>query len=198
MARPAKFDDDQILDAALHLISDRGPGAATIGGVADLLNAPVGSIYHRFRSRDEILARLWLRTIKNFQAGFLDALANADLDAAALSAALYTVQWVRHNLDQARVLLLYRRQDLLAADWPETLASELAELNTDVEAAIRRHARSRFGSASKRSMTRLTFALVDVPHAAVRRHLAAGTPPPSEADKLVTESVTALLIEPGV
>jgi hypothetical protein len=39
----------------------------------------------------------------------------------------------------------------------------------------------------------VTFALVDVPHAAVRRHLAAGSAPPAEVDALVREAVAALL-----
>jgi len=110
--RPAKFTEDQILDAALRLVAEGGPGAATISGIAGLLGAPVGSIYHRFRSRDLLLARLWMRTIKNFQGGFLEALGAADVDEAALGAALYNVRWAREHLDEARVLLLYRREEM--------------------------------------------------------------------------------------
>ena len=69
MPRPAKFTEDQILDSALRLVAEGGPGAATIAGIAGLLGAPVGSIYHRFRSRDLLLARFWIRTIKDFQKG---------------------------------------------------------------------------------------------------------------------------------
>lgn len=196
MARPAKFDEEQILDAALQLISDRGPAAATIGGIARLLHAPVGSIYHRFRSRDELLARLWLRTIRQFQTGFLQALADDNLDTAAVAAALHEVRWVRQNPEKARMLLLYRRQDLLASDWPQDLSSELTGLNADVKAAMRRHARQRFGSANAQAMARLTFALVDVPYAAIRRYLADGKPPPPHVDGLVTETVMAILAKP--
>jgi AcrR family transcriptional regulator len=35
--RPAKFTEDQILDSALRLVAEGGPGAATIAGIAGLL-----------------------------------------------------------------------------------------------------------------------------------------------------------------
>jgi AcrR family transcriptional regulator len=120
LPRPAKFDEDQILDAALRLVADGGPNAATIAAIADALGALVGSIYHLFRSRDLLLAKLWIRTVKRFQAGFLRALEADDLDAAALGAALHNLEWTREHPDEARVLLLYRREDL-AERWPEEL-----------------------------------------------------------------------------
>lgn len=193
MARPAKFTEEQIYDAALQLVASGGPSTATIGGIAETLGAPVGSIYHRFSSRDVLLARVWLRTVRRFQQGFLDALDDDDVDRAALNAARHCIVWVRGHMAEAQVLLLYRRRDLLAGDWPEDLADDLAQLNTDVEAALRRHARRRYGRADARAMSRLTFALVDIPYAAVRRHLATGKPPPRSAEGLVAEAVRALL-----
>lgn len=193
MARPARFTEDQIFDAALRLVAGGGPGAATIAGLAELLGAPVGSIYHRFRSRDLLLARLWLRTVKRFQRGFLDALADDDLDQAALGAALHVVRWAREHVDEARVLLLHRREDLLAAQWPEDLTTELAALNTDVESALRAHARQRYGHDGGQAVQRVTFAVVDVPYAAGRRYLIAGKPPPPSVDDLVAATCRCLL-----
>ena len=59
------------MDAAMRLVAEGGPNAATVAGIAGALGAPVGSIYHRFKSRDLLLARLWIRTVKRFQVGFL-------------------------------------------------------------------------------------------------------------------------------
>ena len=194
MPRPAKFTEGQILDAALRLVAEGGPGAATIAGIAGLLGAPVGSIYHRFRSRDLLLARLWMRTIKNFQGGFLEALGVDDVDEAALGAALYNVRWTREHLNEARVLLLYRREEL-AERWPEELGEELATINADVEAAVRNHARRRYGGAvDAAALRRVVFALVDVPYAVGRRHLIQGEPPPPLADELVTETLQCVLL----
>ena len=43
--------------------------AATMAAVAASLDAPIGSLYHRFNSKEELLARLWLRTAERFQEG---------------------------------------------------------------------------------------------------------------------------------
>src|SRR5438105_1346600 len=119
MARP-KFADRDFLDAALAIAAERGPLAATVGAIAERLGAPVGSFYHRFPSRDVLLGELWLRTVLDFQQGITAALDAGD----GLRAALHTPQWVRTHLDEARVLLLYNRDDFLQAGsrpiWTET------------------------------------------------------------------------------
>lgn len=187
MARPAKFTEAQILDAALRLVADNGPAAATMDGIGALLGAPSGSLYHRFRSRGLLLARLWIRTVKRFQPGFLDALAGDDLDAAAL----HVVRWARDHVDGARVLLLFRCEDL-AARWPEELGEELPTLNADV-AALRAYGRRRYGQDDATAVQRVTFALVDVPYAAARRFFLAGTPPPALLDDLVVAACRGVL-----
>ena len=193
MPRPAKFTEDQILDGALRLVADGGPGAATISGIAGMLGAPVGSIYHRFESRDFLLARLWIRTIRSFQGGFIEAPGTEDLDEAALGAALYNVDWTREHLEEARVLL-YRREEL-AERWPEALGEELASINADVEAALMNHAVRRYGEgADAAAVRRVVFALVDVPYAVGRRHLIQDEPPPLLAGELVTETLRCVLL----
>lgn len=195
MPRPAKFDDDQMLDAAMRLVASGGPGAATISGIAGLVGAPVGSIYHRFGSRDLLLARLWVRTIGRFQRGFIEALEAEDPNEAALGAALYNVDWTRRHLEEARVLLLYRLEDL-AERWPDELGEELSTLNADVFAAVRDHAIRRYGEdAGAAEIRRVVFALVDVPYAAGRRHLVNGEPPPPLVDELVTETLWHVLLD---
>lgn len=194
MPRPAKFGEDQIMDAALRLVAEGGPKAATIAGIADVLGAPVGSIYHRFKSRDLLLARLWVRTIRHFQVGFLRALEADDLDEAAIGAAPYNVGWTREHPEEARVLLLYRCEDL-AQRWPEELGEELDTLNDEVEKAIRNYALRRYGENSGAdSVRRVVFALVDVPYAAGRLHLVNGEPPPPLVDVLVTETLRRVLV----
>lgn len=190
--RRSKFTEDQILDAALRLVATGGPAAATIGAIAELLGAPSGSIYYRFASRDLLLAQLWMRTIKRFQAGFLAALAHDDLEEAALGAALHVVRWEREHADEARVMLLFRREDL-AARWPQELGDELATLNREVQAAMADYAQRRYGEASAEAVQRVYFALAEVPYSAGRRYLLAGEAPPPIADELVTTTVRCVL-----
>src|SRR5262245_382938 len=88
MSRTSEYDADQILTAAGRLIAASGPGGATIGAIARAVGAPTGSIYHRFPSRDVLLAQVWLRAATAFQAEFFRRLAGAPPRRAGLAAAL--------------------------------------------------------------------------------------------------------------
>lgn len=186
MGRPAKFDAEQILDAAVAIAMERGPAAITVTGIAARLGAPVGSLYHRFASRDLLLAQLWIRGIRRYQQGLIDALNADDADATAL----HSVRWCRTHPAEASILLLYRREDL-AAQWPAELGADLACLNDAGAAALDAYARRH----PELDYRRLVFALVDIPLGAVRRHIADGKPPPAWVDDLVLTAVRAVLEE---
>jgi AcrR family transcriptional regulator len=192
MGRSAKFTSSDILDAASTLIARGGPRSATVNMIANHLGAPIGSIYHRFASREFLLACLWIRTARRSQAGFLEALRIEDLDEAAILAARHIPRWSRQHFDEARVLLLYRREDL-AARWPDELGQELANLNVDVDRALEDFTRRRYGRVTARDLQRVRFALLDVPYAGARRHLLGGKPPPAAVDDLVAEVCACLL-----
>ncbi len=192
MGRPAKYTSDEILDTTALLVAEGGPGSATIAAIAGQLDAPSGSIYHRFASRDLLLAHLWIRTAREAQAGFIAALEIEDVDEAATAACLHILRWSRTNLTKAQVLVLYRREDLVEL-WPEDLRDALATLNDQVARALHAYTRRRFGSANKRTRRAVSFALVDVPYAAVHRYLHSGTPPPKDIDDLVGRTCTCIL-----
>src|SRR5947209_8086349 len=97
----ATFDRDDFLNAALALVADHGPNAVTVASINARLNAPTGSFYHRFASRDVLLGELWLRTSLVFQQGLLPLLDAGD----GLGAALYTPQWVRTHMNEGLLLL---------------------------------------------------------------------------------------------
>jgi AcrR family transcriptional regulator len=184
MGRPPKYEAEQILDAALLLVAEQGPAAATVAAIAGRLGAPTGSIYHRFGSRDLILANLWIRGIRRFQRGFIDALHADDAEAAAL----HVVAWCREHPVEASVLLLHRREDL-ATQWPEDLGDQLDSLNGEAETAYRMFA----GRHPDTDGNRPAFALFDLPLGAVRRHISDRLPPPPWVDELVLTAVRAIL-----
>lgn len=192
MPRPAKFSTDQILDATAQLVAQGGPPYATVAAIADRLGAPTGSIYHRFDSRDLLLARLWVRTAQRAQEGFVEALQQDDLETAAVDAALHMPRWTRTHLEEASVMLLYRREDL-AEEWPRQLGPELSELNKPLERTLKQWVKRRFGSVNRTNLARAEFALLDVPYAAVRRHLMSGAPPPVSVDELVADTARCIL-----
>ncbi|MFD0539407.1 TetR/AcrR family transcriptional regulator [Actinomadura luteofluorescens] len=151
MGRPAKFGEDRILDAALAVTAEGGPAAATIAAIAERLGAPSGSLYHRFGSRDLLLATLWTRCVRRFQDGFVAALDAGDAEAAAL----HTPRWCRGHPAEAAVLLLHRRRDLAAA-WPAELAAPLEALNARAADALSAFARAAAPTATAWSSPRWT------------------------------------------
>ncbi|MER6948996.1 TetR/AcrR family transcriptional regulator [Nonomuraea sp. NPDC000554] len=190
MARPAKFDADQILDAAAAVAAESGQGAVTVTAVAARLGAPSGSIYHRYGSRDLLLAHLWIRTVRRFQEGFLHAAETGNLAEAVRRAAAHTVRWSAEHPDEARLLLRYHVEDLRLA-WPQELGEELSRLNTASVEAMRRLAeRSGHGD-----LERVVFALVDIPLAAVRRHLSRGGAIPERAARMAEAAALAVVLE---
>jgi AcrR family transcriptional regulator len=184
VGRPAKFSQDQILDAALAVVAEVGLGAATMSAIAGRAGAPTGSLYHRFGSHDLLLAALWIRTVRSFQRGFVDALVAGDAELAAL----HTPRWCRQHPAEAALLLLHRRQEL-AARWPAELGEDLDTVNTQVSDALNSFAARHPGVDHEK----LIFATVDVPYGAVRRYLLEGRPPPPLVDELITAVCRAVL-----
>ncbi|MEU7897973.1 TetR/AcrR family transcriptional regulator [Nonomuraea sp. NPDC049152] len=190
MGRPAKFGADQILDAAAALAAEGGHEAVTITAIAARLGAPSGSIYHRYASRDLLLAHLWIRAVRRFQEGFLPAVRGPDLAEAVRASAAHVVRWSAEHPDEARLLLAHNVAELRER-WPVELGEELDRLNTDAMAAMRELASRLPGDA----LERVTFALVDLPVAAVRRHVLAGRPIPDSAVRLAETAALAVVLE---
>ena len=189
MGRKARFHKDHFVGAALNLLAQGGPAAVTMAAVAGESGAPIGSVYHRFVSRDVLLAELWLTIVESFQRGFIKALKRDD----GLSAALHTVRWVRKHRREARVLLLHRREDLASGKWPDDMKSRTEHLAGELDDGIRAFTCSLYGRSTRRNLLRVTFALIDVPSAAVRRHLEAGNVPPKAVDDFIKETYCAIL-----
>lgn len=69
MARPAKFDDETVLDRAMHLFWRRGCRTATIRDLEVELELRAPSIYRRFGSKDQLIARCLRHYIDTVIAG---------------------------------------------------------------------------------------------------------------------------------
>lgn len=189
MARPPKYSSDQILDAVVEVVRRRGVAAVSATAVAALVGAPSGSIYHRFPSRDVLVASAWLRAGERFRAELAAALEGPDPDAAGLAAVRATLDWARRRPAEASFFLLYGRSDLSRNEWPPEVFGRATRLGNDVTDALRRFS-SRLGGSS---LARVRFALIDVPQAALRRALVSGAAIDHEAQALVEETVVALL-----
>jgi AcrR family transcriptional regulator len=187
----AAFHHADFLDAALVLAAERGPASVTVGAITARLKAPTGSFYHRFVSRNALLGALWLRTVLDFQVGV-----TASLDANdGLAAALHTPAWARDHLDEARLLLLYDRDDFVQGDWPAELRDRVAEMTARMEAGAARRAQVIFGHEGPEEMQLAQFLIASLPVAVVRPYLVRREPPPPIADRLISVTYHAVVAD---
>lgn len=178
VARPTAYPSETILDGARAIVLESGAGSATVDAIARASGAPTGSIYHRFASRDELLARVWLRAVRRSQARFLAAIDRPDPVEAAVAGALSILDFCRDEPEDARLLAAVRADDLLRADVPEAVAHELADVNRGLLRAVRRLSVALFGRRTDAALERTLLAVFDLPYGAARRHLVAGAPLP--------------------
>jgi AcrR family transcriptional regulator len=195
MPRPPVHDTLDLLRAARDIVAEKGPNSATITAIATASGAPVGSIYYRFASRELLLAELWLQTVEQFQRGFISALNGKVTATRGLDAALFTPRWVRQHPKDARVLILHRREDVVSDDWPVPVRYRADALGGELSRGLRNFTRKVFGTTNRTALRKTTLAVVDVPYAAVRRHIAVGEAPPAMLDELIANAYRAIMAE---
>lgn len=191
MPRPARFSHEQMIAATTRVAAKRGPAGTTIARIARVLDAPTGSIYHRFASRNVLLGEVWLRATESFQDEFAERLAGSDGEAAGLAAVRYVPQWVREHPQEARILLLHRREDFLEHGWPVQMKVRAKALRHQVSEGLSSFCQQVFGCTDQTTLRIAAFALAEAPLAAVRQHVAAGKPPPPIVDAMIEETYRA-------
>lgn len=174
MARPPRFTDDDVLDAAARAVHEHGRDA-TVNQVAQALGGPTGSIYHRFASREHLMTSLWLRAVRRFHAGLLDAYAAPDPHEALLASARHIPRYCRENPVEANALTLYRQPDL-AGTAPEALREAVRTINDPVVEAATALVRRRFGSVSEHHVRVVLLATQACPYGLVRPHVGREVP----------------------
>jgi len=188
MARPEKFSADTILDGAAQAILAHGR-TATMSQIAHSSGAPVGSVYYRFSSRDELLIRLWIRSVQHFQQGFIAASSEGPAPDAVVATALHIPRFCREHPADAMALTLYRHADLLHSA-PPPLRAAVSTVNDDVRAAVKNLARRRYTAVDERRMSLLDAAIRQCPYGLVRPFI--GTSVPQWVDDAVAASARAI------
>lgn len=186
-----KFSADDILDGAADAVAHHWRDA-TIAHVAGAIGAPVGSIYHRFGSRDELFGSLWLRSIRRFHRGLFEALDAPDPHDAAVEFALHIPRFSRDHPGDARAMTLYSQAELLASA-PAALTDQITEVNDRVRAGLLRLERRLWPADPREHTELLTLACIESPYGIVRQYLRAGRPIPIWLDDVVRVSTLAIL-----
>ncbi|MFC8386166.1 TetR/AcrR family transcriptional regulator [Nocardia sp. NPDC057272] len=189
MARPRLFTDEQMLDAARDLLADPAITRPTVTAITRAAGVHAGSIYVRFASRDELLARLWLRSIRRFHEGFITALTGP---APLLAAATFLPRYCRAHPTEARAMKMFHRDELLEVG-AEDLRAAIAGVNDGMNAALLTAVVTEFGVADDRSLAIAGAAVKAIPYGLVRDYIARAAPIPDWIDDVVATASGAVL-----
>jgi len=185
MVRTARFSEETFIDAAIALVAEGGPAAATMQAIARRVGAPTGSIYHRFESRSAILGTAWNAAY----ASFVGALAPLLRTGCSREAALAILSWSGEDERRARFLLLNDPVTLFEdAPPPAPLREELERLEDKLDGAFRACVAIRGdGTVRDEELARAKFLIFDAPIAILRPHLLRGGPVPPFVGQMLDE-----------
>lgn len=140
-------------------------GSITLQDIVKGTGVSVGSIYHHYGSREELLARAWIDAVSVFQNRFLTALESGEVDAGE-RAAMTIPQFCREDVERAKLLICCRREELISKTLPEDLANQIRDINKTAEKKL-----MRFAKSQGYSLAAVKLGLIAYPLGAVRLHL---------------------------
>lgn len=190
MGRPARFTDQELIQATARISAKLGPGNATISLIAEEAKAPVGSVYHRYPSKGALLAEAWIAAAEGFGAQFRSILAQAKDIESALEASLVTPRFARTDHAGGVLLFAHRRDDFLD-EAPEESRARATKQTSDVLHSIAEAAK-RFLPRDPRGREKLAVALLGLPYGAVRIFLPHAVPP-KELDTTIKAAARAAI-----
>jgi AcrR family transcriptional regulator len=99
----------QILQAALACFIKTGVTDTGVADICKLAGASIGSVYHHFKSKEQLAASVYIEGIRNYQNGYLAELENCDNARDGITAVVhYHLWWVIDNPDWSRYLFKER------------------------------------------------------------------------------------------
>jgi AcrR family transcriptional regulator len=177
-----------LLRSARTLIVRDGVRAATIAAIARESGAPVGSIYHRFDSLDQILATIWLQAMRGTHAPYASG---ACTDAAELALAHY--DFCVNNREDVVLLEFLRARDVVNLTLDAKIQEEVAALNAETQTFMEEFADRTLGGRDRVRLDLLKLAVIDLPYGFVRPFLRANRIPPNERRDRLPAAVRAVL-----
>lgn len=163
MGRRSTFSDEQVFSAVSSQIATSAE--FKIQDLAKETGISIGSLYHRFSSREGLLAATWLDALLASHRAFLTALETPGADAGE-QAALATPRFAREHRARAIILCLGRGETLLAEKAPEDALATSEEANAKVKSAL-----ERFADRKKVSLQACMHGIVGFPLASVKLYL---------------------------
>lgn len=164
MGRLSTFDDRDVFAAVGARLA--GAGKATFPEIVADTGVSTGSLYHRFASREGLLAETFLDALAAFHDRFLGALESGGGLAAGERAAVSVATFCRAERERAVVLACCRAAEFVSGDTPREAAAAISATNRHAAQALRR-----FAAANRLDLETARLALVGFPLGAVRLYL---------------------------
>jgi AcrR family transcriptional regulator len=99
-----------VLDAALRCFTRQGLAATTIADVRRASRTSIGSIYHHFRSKEELASALYLQSLELYQEGLMAKLEHTrKAERGVRTLVEYHLEWVARHPARARFLFVAER-----------------------------------------------------------------------------------------
>lgn len=204
MARPRLHSLDDLLDIAERLVTSGDPTGLTLRGLAGAAGASNGTIYHAFRSKEELLARLWLRATSRLGAIMEDAVRSADDGApdgtpardAVAAVALSPVRLAQTHPASAQLFFAQRSDQLFSSDLAPEVLDELSAVRKRFGGLLVTLADGVWGRTDRIAVEAITACVVDVPGGLLRRRLLEGRPADAATERRIEAAVRAILAVP--
>ncbi|WP_373489047.1 hypothetical protein [Blastomonas sp.] len=163
MGRKSNVSDELVFAAVARRMVTQG--TVSLQEIVADTGVSFGSLYHRYGSRNGLLAAAWLAATHSFQPRIVAALASGRATAGE-DAALETVRFCREHPDRARILVACRQSEFLGEATPEPLRGEIAQINEAIAAAL-----SEFASVRGVGDELCRLAIIGLPLGAVQLYV---------------------------
>ncbi|MGK5024181.1 TetR/AcrR family transcriptional regulator [Janthinobacterium sp. RB2R34] len=182
MVRLAKFNENHFIDSAITVAAQCGVAAVSMSAIAVKAGAPIGSVYHRFDSRNAILARAWLRVKSDFREEVASLWGEGDTWAGVHG----LLDWCRRKPVYARFLLQCEDSPDFNGGLDEELQAALEQEQAALDACFSRCATTGLDHLV------LKFMLIDAPVAVVKPYLTQDRAIPASVDAMLRASHDAV------
>ncbi|MEP3244972.1 MAG: TetR/AcrR family transcriptional regulator [Sneathiella sp.] len=184
MGRHSTIDDTAVFGIiGRTMVQD---GAISIQRIIAQTGISSGSLYHRYKSREGLLAHAWLDALSSFQVQFLDVMAAGGANVGE-EAAQVTPRFCNQYHDRALILACCQRSQFLGPDTDKTLLEKCDMRNAEMVSLLKG-----FAQSSNVSLDSCYLGIVQYPLAVVRHYLPARKVPKS-AEKHVRAAYQAAM-----
>jgi len=109
----SKKRTSDIIRAALECFTELGYSNTSMTDICNKADSSIGSVYHHFKSKEQLSAAVYLEGIEVYQSGIIEILqTESDVRKGITSIVDYHLKWVRNNSEWAQFLFEKRDPSL--------------------------------------------------------------------------------------